>query len=399
MVKDKMRIPYALSVHDEREINAVVEVLRQNKTGLGAKTKEFEGRVAELFGKKYGIMVNSGSSANLLAFELLDLSKGSEVITPALTFATTVAPIVQKGLTPVFIDVEPGTYLVNTEQLEDAITEKTEAMIIPSLIGNVPDMARLKEISEERDIWFIEDSCDTLGARFKGQPTGAFSDITTTSFYGSHIINCAGGGGMLLVDSTKMAERALVLRGWGRMSALLNESEDIEARFGTRISGVPYDAKFVFSEIGYNFLPLEISSAFGLVQLEKLKEFSQTRRRNFHRLMKFFGGYEEFFVLPRQTPGTETNWLGFPLTLKKGTPFSRMEFVIYLEKNGVQTRPIFTGNILRQPGFKNMHAEKADYPVADHVMESSIMVGCHQGLHDDHMNYLEDVLKGFLDKF
>ena len=191
--KAKMRVPYGYSVHGQQEINAVVRVLKGN-TALSKNVKEFELKIAKMFGKKYGVMVNSGSSANLLAFELLNLPRGSEVITPILTFATTLAPIVQKGLVPVFVDIEPNTFIVNIAQVEKAITKKTKALMIPSLMGNIPNLEKLSKIAKKYKLWFIEDSCDTLGGSYKGRPTGSYSHITTTSFYGSHIINGAGGG-------------------------------------------------------------------------------------------------------------------------------------------------------------------------------------------------------------
>ena len=213
----KLRVPYGFSVHGQEEIDAVIEVLRGN-TAIGDKTSDFEAKVAKMFGKKHGVMVNSGSSANLLAFELLNLPKGSEVITPALTFATVVAPIVQKGLIPVFVDVDPTTYLVNLEQVKQAITKKTKALMIPSLMGNIPNMKALSQIAKKHKLYFIEDSCDTLGGRCEGKPTGIYSDISITSFYGSHIINGAGGGGMIMVNDPKWESRLKVLRGWGRQS-------------------------------------------------------------------------------------------------------------------------------------------------------------------------------------
>jgi len=226
-MKNVERVPYALAVHDKEEEEAVLSVLRNHKTIIGEKTQEFEKKVAALFGKKYGTMVNSGSSANLLAFELLDLPKGSEVITPVLTFSTTLAPIIQKQLIPVFIDVEPGSYLINIGEMEDAIGEKTKALMIPSLLGNVPDMKRIKKAADENSLSFIEDSCDTLGATFEGSPTGIFSDISTTSFYGSHVITAAGGGGMICINDVELYRKCKMLRGWGRSSAV-DESEDIK---------------------------------------------------------------------------------------------------------------------------------------------------------------------------
>jgi CDP-6-deoxy-D-xylo-4-hexulose-3-dehydrase len=396
----RMWIPYALSVHGTEEADAVARVIREHKTALGVNTEKFEKSIARLFGKKAGVMVNSGSSANLLAVELLDPTPGTEVITPLLTFSTTVAPLVQKGLVPVFTDVEMGTYLINVDQIQKLISKKTRALMVPSLIGNVPDMERLRKIADWHNLYFVEDSCDTLGARFKQRPTGVYSDISTTSFYGSHIINAAGGGGMICVSRTEWAKRATVLRGWGRSSALFGESEDLRKRFRVRIGRIPYDAKFIFTEIGYNFLPLEISAAFGLEQLKKLRLFAAIRKRNFERLLRFFRRYEELFVLPRQAPEAESSWLAFPLTISEKAPFTRREITAYLEKHNIQTRPVFTGNILRQPAFREI-ARKGlrDYPVTNSIMERAFLIGCHQGLQAKHLDYVEDVVESFLKRF
>lgn len=402
MKQKKMRVPYGLSVHGKEEIAAVVKVLKDN-TALGDKTKEFEAKIAAMFGKKYGVMVNSGSSANLLAFEILDLPKSSEVITPVLTFATTVAPIVQKGLVPVFVDVDPDTYVVNPDDVEKAITKKTRALMIPSLMGNVPNMQKLSAIAKKHKLWFVEDSCDTLGGKYHGKPTGTYSDITTTSFYGSHIINGAGGGGMICVNNPRWVDRLMVLRGWGRQSSLFGEkanSELLENRFKGKIDGIPYDNKFIFSEIGYNFLPLELSSAFALAQLKKLPSFLAKRKRNFASLFDFFMQHTEYFILPRQTPKTETAWLAFPLIIKPNAPFTRLELVTFLENNNIQTRPIFTGNILKQPAFKNItsrHAEK-NFEHTELVMRNGFVVACHHGLNDDQINYLKEKFSEFLSK-
>ena len=395
-----MRVPYALSVYDEEEIGAVSDTLRQRKSIIGPKTTEFEAKVAELFGKQYGIMVNSGSSANLLAIELLNLKQGSEVVTPVLTFATTIAPLLQKGLVPKFVDVETATYQADLSQVRDATDSKTGALMIPSLIGNVPDYRLLNGLAKERGIPLVEDSCDTLGATIGGVPTGKYSDMSTTSFYGSHIITAAGGGGMICLNDKKLATRCKVLRGWGRSSAV-DESESIEKRFSVKLEGITYDTKYIFDEVGYNFLPLEISSSFGLVQLRKLADFRKTRQRNFSRLMKFFTKYKEFFTLPRQISDVDTAWLAFPLTINEGAPFKRIDVVTELEKKDIQTRPIFTGNILRQPGFKGikMAEFRKDFPNADAVMERGFLVGCNNGLGDEHLSYMETALKDFLDKY
>lgn len=395
-----MRIPYALSVHGRRELAAVSRVIQQHRTMLGPETREFEARIAKLFGKRYGVMVNSGSSANLLALDVLSLPPGSEVLTPILTFATTVSPLVHKGLVPVFADVELGSYLINIDQVESLITPRSRALMIPSLIGNVPDMERLRALANRHHLFFIEDSCDTLGATFNGKPTGVYSDISTTSFYGSHVINAAGGGGMMCVNRLDWAQRATVLRGWGRSSSLFGESEDIQRRFRTKVGHIAYDAKFIFTEMGYNFLPLEISAAFGIVQVKRLPEFARERQKIFVRLLRFFSNYTDYFILPRQTPNTQTNWLAFPLTIKKEAPFSRPAIVTYLEKQNIQTRPVFTGNILRQPGFRHIsHRGRRASPVADYIMRQAFLIGCHQGLRAADLNYVEETFERFLRRY
>jgi CDP-6-deoxy-D-xylo-4-hexulose-3-dehydrase len=366
---------------------------------MGDNVKLFEKKVSDLFGKERGIMVNSGSSANLLAMELLDCPKNSEVITPILTFATTLSPILKKELIPVFVDVEPETYIVNIDEIEQAITSKTKALMIPSLLGNVPDLRRLRKIADENNLIFIEDSADTLGATFDNIPTGKFSDISTTSFYGSHIITAAGEGGMICCNEQKWEKKCRILRGWGRTSAL-NESEKIEDRFGVKLDDIPYDSKFIFEEMGYNFLPTEISAAFGLVQLKKLKKFTATRQTNFNNLYEFFSKMK-FFRLPRQLPEVKTSWLAFPLTINENAPFSRLELVKYLEMSGIQTRPIFTGNVLKQPAFHKINYKNLgkDYVITDYIMENSFLIGCNHGLTEKHIEKIKNTFNTFLDKY
>ncbi|HUD92657.1 DegT/DnrJ/EryC1/StrS family aminotransferase, partial [Sphingobium sp.] len=294
-----MRVNYGQSVHGQAEIDAVVSVLK-GSTQMGAHVRDMEARVAALFAKRHGIMVNSGSSANYLAVELLRLPAGSEVITPALTFATTVAPIVRNGLIPAFVDVREGTYNIDEDLLESMITSRTRAMMIPSLIGNLPDWDRLREIADWHNLILIEDSADTLGATLRGRSTGLRSHISTTSFYGSHVINAAGNGGMLCVNDEAWGRRGLLLRSWGRSSSIFVDSEAIERRFDVTLGDIPYDAKFLFEELGYNMEPSEMGAAFGLVQLDKLDTNISLREYNFERHLNFFSQYEDWFILPRQ---------------------------------------------------------------------------------------------------
>ncbi|WP_419813908.1 aminotransferase class I/II-fold pyridoxal phosphate-dependent enzyme [Glacieibacterium sp.] len=394
-----MRVNYGQTVHGEPEIDAVVDVLRTS-TQLGPNVKEMERRVARLFDKRFGIMVNSGSSANFLAIKLLDLPHGSEVITPALTFATTVAPIVQNGLIPAFVDVTPGTYNIDVDAIEAMIGPNTKAMMIPSLIGNLPDWGRIREIADRHELMVVEDSADTLGATLHGRSTGSRADISTTSFYGSHVINAGGTGGMVCVDDTAHQRRALLLRSWGRTSSLFGQSETIENRFNVTVDGIPYDAKFVFEELGYNLEPNEMGAAFGLVQLDKLDQNIAQREAAFARHFKFFSAFEDWFELPRQLPHARTGWLAFALTVRETAPFTRRDLQIYFEERDIQTRPVFTGNILRQPAMRGVEVRTTPngYPVADAVMRGGILIACHHGLEDAHFTYMHETFQKFADR-
>lgn len=395
-----MRVNYGQTVHGQEEIDAVVELLRTS-TQMGAKVRAMQARVSALFDKPHGIMVNSGSSANYLAVELLNLPPGSEVITPALTFMTTVAPIVRNRLVPAFVDVREGTYNIDEDAIEAMITDRTRAILVPSLIGNLPDWDRLRAIADTYGLKVVEDSADTLGATLRGRSTGSRSDISTTSFYGSHVINAAGNGGMICVRDDEMARRALLLRSWGRSSSLFVESENVESRFNVSLDGIDYDAKFVFEELGYNFEPSEIGAAFGLVQLDKLENNIIRRERNYARHMAFFADYADWFILPRQLPEARTGWLAFPLTIRPDAPFSRRELQIYLERCDIQTRVVFTGNVLRQPAMAGVEVRAAPggYPVADAVMRGGMLLACHHGLTDEQTAYVHSCFTDFAKQF
>lgn len=399
-IKEMIRVPYGMTVHGEEEIEAVVNVLRTS-TQMGYHVREMENRVAKLFDKPHGIMLNSGSSANYLGVELMNLPEGSEVITPALTFSTTVAPQVRGKLIPAFVDVKEGTYNLDADKVEEMITPKTRAMMIPNLIGNIPDWARLRDIANKHKLLLFEDSADTLGGTINGKSTGSFTDMSITSFYGSHVINCAGNGGMLCVRENEHLERAKLLRSWGRSSSLFVESEAIENRFNVEVDGIPYDSKFIFAEPGYNLEPSEMGAAFGLVQLNKLDHNISERERNFSEMLTFFKQYEEWFVLPKQLPNSRTGWLAFALTLKESAPFKRSEMQIFLEKRNIQTRTVFTGNILRQPGFKNVQRKEAKngYPEADKVMRGGMLLACHHGLTRPMIEHVKEQVTEFLSKY
>jgi len=394
------KIYYGKAVYDSKEINAVLRVLKNDSLTLidGKKVKELEKTVSKIFGKKYGLMVNSGSSANLLALSSFKFKKGSEVITPNLTFSTTVAPIYQLGLVPHFIGVEKNKFLADPEQIEKCINKKTVALMIPNLLGNIADWKKINNIAKKYKLKVIEDSADTIGYTVNGKNLGKFSDITTNSFYASHIINGAGTGGIVCFNDFNLYQRAKLLRGWGRSSATFNESENANKRFNVKISGIDYDAKYIFSELGYNFLPSEISAAFALEQIKKLKNNIYIRNKNFEYLKNFFKRYENFFKLPEQNIGVNTPWLAFPLVIKKNGIFNRKKMQIFFEKHNIQTRTIFTGNILKQPVMRNRHYKKHKKcnEIANDVMKNGILLGCHQGLKKSELDYICTTFKKFI---
>lgn len=397
------RVLYAEAVFDDKEIDAVVNVLRNRPHQLmsGPSVLEFEPKIAALFGKKYGIQTNSGSSANTLALASLELPHGTEVITPACTFSTTVAPLIQQGLVPAFADVEVDTFVIDANRIEELITPQTRALMVPNLIGNLADWPRLRAIADEYKLFLIEDSADTVGSLIRGQPSGALTDISTTSFYASHVMTAAGFGGMVCFNQPRLARRAMLLRGWGRSSVLTGESEKIEDRFSTSIDGMGYDSKFVFEGIGYNFLPSEIAAAFGLEQLKKLPRYIDTRIQSFNALRQFFKRHEEWFILPRQTADTHTAWLAHPLVVRDSAPFKRRDLQMHFEGAGIQTRPIFAGNILRHPGFSGIRRKDSPhgYPNSDQIMRGGILMGCHQGLVAADIAYICDVFTRFAKRF
>ena len=394
------KIYYGKAVYDKKEINAVLNVLKNDSLTLidGKKVKELEKKVSNLFGKKYGLMVNSGSSANLLALSSFNFKKGSEIITPNLTFSTTVAPIYQLGLIPHFVGAVENKFVSDCSQIEKCINKKTVALMIPNLLGNIADWKKIYKIANKYKLKIIEDSADTIGYKVNNKNLGKYSDVTTNSFYASHIINGAGTGGIVCFNDYKLYEKAKLLRGWGRSSAVFNESENANKRFNVKVSGIDYDAKYIFSDLGYNFLPSEISAAFALEQIKKLKNNISIRNRNFEYLKKFFSNYKKYFKLPEQYNGVKTPWLAFPLVIKKNKKFTRKKMQIFFERNQIQTRTIFTGNILKQPVMKNriyMKHSKCD-KIADDVMKNGILLGCHQGMNKKELNYICSTFKRFI---
>jgi CDP-6-deoxy-D-xylo-4-hexulose-3-dehydrase len=397
------RIEYAGSVHDEREIEAVLGVLRSGPTGLriGKNVRAMEQRVAALFGKRRGVMCNSGSSALYLAVEVLGLDPGDEIITAAVTFSTDVAPMLRAGLVPAFVDVTPDTFQIDVDAIEAMIGPRTKAILTPNLIGNAPDWDRIRAIADAHGLKVVEDSCDALGLTLRGTPTGTRADISLTSFALSHIITAAGTGGMVCFDDDEMADKALLLRRWGRRSEvqLFGSAKGRGDRFFSALDdGLEYDNLFIFDEVGWNFEPSELSAAFGLVQLDKLSDNLVRRQRNFALTSAHFARWPELFILPRLTDGVETGWHMFPVIINPESGIRRSELQQWMESRGIDTRMVWTGNAARQPAFatKPHRVPAGGLPNADRVMEWGLILPNNHSLTDDDCAYIGECLDAFV---
>jgi CDP-6-deoxy-D-xylo-4-hexulose-3-dehydrase len=394
------RILYSGSVHDQAEKDAVMRVLDGGVSSfvIGERVAEMERQVAALFGKSSGVMVNSGSSALYLAVELLDLPAGSEVITSTCTFSTDISSLVRAGLIPAFIDVEPDTFNADVARIEEMISPATRAILLPNLIGNAPDWDAVRAIADRHGLVVVEDSCDALGATLRGTPTGTRSDISLTSFANSHIITCAGNGGMVVLDDEQLRDRGLLLRRWGRRSEVqLYGSRQGERDFWEELDGVRYDNMFIFDELGWNFEPSELGAAFGLEQLKKLSRNYERRQRNFALYNEFFARHEDRVVLPRQTAELDTAWLCYPLIVRPDAGFTRNDLQLFLEQREVDTRTVWTGNAVRQPMMKNVafRAPSSGMPNADQVMTGGMILPMSHALDDAAVAYVCEQLTDF----
>tara|TARA_B100000161_G_scaffold259603_1_gene225716 strand:- start:1243 stop:2439 length:1197 start_codon:yes stop_codon:yes gene_type:complete len=393
-----MKISYGKNVYGNEEIRAVINQLKKT-TQMGRSVKSFEDKISKIFSKKHGLMVNSGSSAISLAINVLNIKKGDEVITPCLNFGTAVSAIVLSGAIPIFVDVNINSLQIDSSKIEKRITKKTKAIMVPNLIGNIPDWQSIKKIAIKYKLKVIEDSADTLGAKIKNKSTGIYSDVSITSFYGSHVISCAGNGGMFMTNDRKLFERAKVLRSWGRMSTLIKDSENIKKRLNIKLLGFEYDKKFVFSELGYNFEPSELGASFGLEQLKKFNKFSKLRNLNFKYHYNFFEKYERYFILPKISKFVKTNFLAYPIIIRPNKFFSRKELQIFLETKNIQTRPIFSGNVLRHPAFRFLISKKNKikyFKNSDFIMKNGLLIGCHQGLKLKKLDYIHKCISNFI---
>lgn len=367
--------PHKFESYGEDEIQAVSDCLRDGwLAGFGPKTIEFERRISELFGKAHGLFVNSGSSANLLAVACLDIEKGYEIITPACTFSTTLAPIIQLGYKPVFCDVILNAYIPTIDAIVEVITEKTKAIMIPNLIGNKPDWkglrARLIDMERE-DIYLIEDSCDTISETLD-------TDVASTSFYASHIITAGGSGGMVMFNDEKHLKKATMYRDWGRIG---NNAEDMSKRFNHKVDGIPYDFKFIYGVVGYNFKSSEMNAAFGLVQLDKFERFKEIRRANIERYLERLEGSN--IMLPDDS--IKPLWMAMPFQYH-----DRLALLTFLEENNVQTRVTFAGNITRHDVFREYLDETMVN--SDTIMKNGFLLGAHHGMDTEDVDYVCDLI-------
>jgi CDP-6-deoxy-D-xylo-4-hexulose-3-dehydrase len=398
------RVIYARSVHDEREVEACLEVLRGGPYAMkiGKNVAEMERRVADLYGKKLGLMCNSGSSALYLALELLDLPKGSEVITSPLTFSTDVSPIVRGGWIPVFVDVEPDTYNIDVSKIEELITDKTGAILVPNLAGNAPDWDAIRVIADKHDLKVIEDSCDCIGTTLRGTKTGSRTDITVTSFAMSHIITCAGNGGMVCLDDDKLRDKGLMLRRWGRRSEPHLFGSAGEGRvFREDLDGVDYDNDFIFDVLPWNFEPSELGAAFGLVQLSKLDVNYQRRHEIFEAFSGAFGAYPQLFRLPRQLEEFHTAWLCYPVTIREDAGFTRSDLQESLEAAGIDTRTVWSGNVTRHPMMRNVEFRipEGGLPNADEVFARGMSLGMSHGMSQEELDHVVASIHAFASKY
>jgi CDP-6-deoxy-D-xylo-4-hexulose-3-dehydrase len=406
-VPGESRVNYAGRVYDERELVAAAEAVLDFWLSAGPRVEAFEDGLARFVGLRHALAVNSGSSANLLAVAALcsrrlerPLLPGDEVITPAMGFPTTVAPIVQHGLVPVFIDCELGTYNLDPDWLEPALSERTRAIFLAHTLGNPVEMDRVMHFARQHDLYVIEDACDALGSTYDGRMVGTFGHLATLSFYPAHHMT-TGEGGAVLTDDVALARTALSLRDWGRDCRCRHNSPPEGAcgrRFEWRIPGLdePYDHRYLFVEIGYNLKMTDLQAAVGLAQLDKLADFVAARKRNFQRLYDGLKPYEEFLLLPTWSERADVSWFVFPITVRPNAPFSRRDLVTSLEQRRVETRLLFAGNLLRQPGYREIaHRAVGDLANSDRVLRSTFFIGVYPGLDDARIAYVLDAFASF----
>jgi Predicted pyridoxal phosphate-dependent enzyme apparently involved in regulation of cell wall biogenesis len=406
-VPGKSNINYAGRVYDEKEIINLVDSSLDFWLTAGRYTDKFEQSFAKFLGIKYCLLTNSGSSANLLAISALTspklgekkLKPGDEVITTACGFPTTLNPIIQNQLTPVFVDVELGTYNIQTEMIEDALSSKTRAIFIPHTLGNPVNISKIMEIVNENDLWFVEDNCDALGSLYENKLTGTFGHISTFSFYPAHHITM-GEGGAVVTDNPLLKEIIYSFRDWGRDCWCETGCDNsCGKRFNWQMGELPYgyDHKYVYSHIGYNLKVTDMQAAIGVQQLQKLPSFTNARKNNFKKIYGVLKEYKNCLRLPEWEDDADPSWFGFPIMVNEEAPFTRNDIVNHLEKNKIATRMLFGGNLIKQPAYQNINYRIADnLKNTDSVMNNLFWMGVYPGITEEKMNYVIKVLKEFL---
>jgi CDP-6-deoxy-D-xylo-4-hexulose-3-dehydrase len=399
------KVPYAGRVVGEEESVRLIEASLECWLTLGQYGDRFEEELKKFLSVRDVILVNSGSSANLVAItsltsEMLEnpLHPGDEVITPAVTFPTTLAPIVQNNLTPVFVDCDLGTYNANLDAIEAAVGPKTRAIVLPHTLGNVFDLDRVVALCRKHNLYLVEDTCDALGSTWNGRYVGTFGDFASISFYPAHHITM-GEGGAVLTNKALHARTARSVRDWGRDCwCASGVSDTCNKRFGWQLGDLPegYDHKYIYSNIGYNLKPTDLQAAVGLAQISRLPGFIARRKENFKRLYEGLRDLQDL-ILPTWDPRADVSWFAFPITVRKGAPFTRREIVAYLEARKIETRMIFAGNILRQPAYKNIQKRVVgDLANTDLVMTNTFFVGVYPGLTGEMIDFMTGEFRRFL---
>lgn len=398
-IPGKTKVPYAGRVYDSREMEGIVDTALDFWLTSGPVTNRLEARFKGLFKSKRFLLVNSGSSANLLMIAALRLKPGDEVITPAVTFPTTVGPLVQHGLIPVFVDARIGTYNIDERLIEKAVGKRTRAIFIPHTLGNPCDMEIIMRVAEKKGLIVLEDTCDALGSRYKKRLLGTFGAMSSFSFYPAHHITLGEGGGVSVNDG-RFVKTAGSIRDWGRDCWCdTGHSNTCRKRFSMKHGSLPfgYDHKYVYSNIGYNLKVTEMQSAIGLAQLDKLNNFIKKRRQNFRKYFKGLSKYSEHLILPEWHPKAEPSWFGFPISVGKGV--KRLDLVRWLEDVKIETRLLFGGNIIRQPAFKNVKYRRCgSLKNSDFIMENTFFIGVYPGLTDEMIEYVLSRFDAFFNK-
>jgi len=395
-------VPVSGRVFDADDLTHLLDASLDFWLTSGRFAERFEREFARFFGVRNAILVNSGSSANLLALSCLTsprlgdrrLKPGDEVITVASAFPTTVNPIIQNRLVPVFLDVTIPTYNVDVNSLEEACSERTRALILAHTLGNPFDVAAVTDFARRHNFWLVEDCCDAVGATFQGRKVGTFGDLATVSFYPAHHITM-GEGGCVLTESPLLKTLVESYRDWGRDCwCEPGKANTCGKRFDWQLGELPlgYDHKYIYSHIGYNLKATDLQAAVGVAQLKKLSSFIETRRRNFEFLFQNLRDLGEFFVLPRATASSEPSWFGFPLAVRLDASFTRNQVIEYLEQRKIGTRLLFGGNLLRQPAFQRLEARTVgSLANSDFVMNQVFWIGVYPGLTPAMLSYVVDV--------